>query len=234
MSSRDGIALHGEWFAHRSPRAGALIVHGYAEHCGRYRETANALTMAGLSVLSFDLRGHGRSAGPRGLVRAFTDYLDDIDTAVAELEDRVGSAPLFMLAHSNGALAALRLLADPWRAPKRVQAAVLCSPFLRLRAQVSRAKQLLSRIGGRVLPSLTMPSGLKPEWLTHDPDKLNERRHDTLCHDVASARWFTEGVAHPGLGARVLPSNQNSNPLAGLVTRIHCAIQQPATRCSSA
>ena len=38
--SADGTSLYGEWFAAPQPRALAIMVHGYAEHCGRYREVA--------------------------------------------------------------------------------------------------------------------------------------------------------------------------------------------------
>lgn len=61
----------------------AVIVHGYAEHIGRYREVAHVLTDAGLTVVGFDLRGHGRSSGGRGVIRSFTDYLDNLDAALA-------------------------------------------------------------------------------------------------------------------------------------------------------
>jgi alpha-beta hydrolase superfamily lysophospholipase len=56
--SRDGTALYAEWFETDAPRALALIMHGYSEHCGRYREVAHVLANAGLPSLSFDMRGH--------------------------------------------------------------------------------------------------------------------------------------------------------------------------------
>ena len=40
FSSGDGTQLYGEYFAASGPSA-ALVVHGYAEHCGRYREVAS-------------------------------------------------------------------------------------------------------------------------------------------------------------------------------------------------
>ncbi len=192
FAASDGAALHGEFFAAKGPAA-ALVVHGYAEHCGRYRELAGVLVGLGLSTLTFDLRGHGRSDGQRGHVRRFDDYLLDIEAALAELERRVGGASgqVLLVCHSNGALASLRLLGDPWRCPRAIRAAILSSPFLELRAKVPRAKQLAARALGGLLPSLSLPLDLDIAILTHDEGKLGERRLDTLCHDVASARWFT-------------------------------------------
>jgi lysophospholipase len=196
FSSADGTGLYGEWFAPQSkPRAVALIVHGYAEHCGRYREVANVLVRAGLGVFSFDFRGHGRAEGQRGHVLSFAEYLDDLDAAVAQLDKQAREigfpdAPVLLVAHSNGGLISLRALCDPARAPRRVRAAVITSPFLGLRAKVSPVKQVVGRLAARVVPTLSLPNELRAEDLTSDLDKQAERRADTLCHDVAGARWF--------------------------------------------
>lgn len=199
--SRDGTALYGEWFEPDEARGRVLIMHGYAEHCGRYREVANVLHGMGLATLSYDMRGHGRSQGQRGHIDSIRDYLDDMDAALVELGERFGrrygppaDRPLFLLGHSNGALVALRALADPLRRPRDVRAAVLSSPFLGLKVRVSPVKELVGRVASRWAPRLSLPNELCIEDLTHDEGKLAERRLDTLCHDVASARWYNESL----------------------------------------
>jgi len=194
--SADGTELHGEFFAAPSPRGAALILHGYAEHCGRYREVANVLVQAGFSALAFDQRGHGRAHGARGHVLRFADYLEDVKAALAQLDTRAGrDLPLALIAHSHGSLIALRILADPFSCPARLRCAVLSSPFLGLRLKVSPVKRIAARWLGRLLPSFSLPNEIDIEKLTHDPEKVAERRVDTLCHDVAGARWFIEAQA---------------------------------------
>jgi len=195
FKSADGLALYGEWFPVDKPRGLALVVHGYAEHCGRYREVAHVLNRARLSVLTYDMRGHGRAEGQRGHVDSYRDYLADLDAAMDQLV-ALSDTPLLprlLLGHSNGGLIALRALADPLRSD-RIHAAVISSPFLGLKVRVSPAKGLLGRVAGRVAPTLSLPNELRIEDLTHDPGKLAERRVDTLCHEVASARWFTSAL----------------------------------------
>jgi alpha-beta hydrolase superfamily lysophospholipase len=197
LASADGTALYGEWFAHPRPAAQAVVVHGYAEHCGRYRELAHVLHQAGLAVLGFDLRGHGRSAGQRGHVEQFADYLDDLAAAVQHAGALSGARssaplPLLLVGHSCGATVVLRALADPLRRPAHAIAAVLSSPFLQLRMQVSPVKRAAARIASRYLPRLTMPNGIDIADLTSDPERLAARRGDPLCHDVATSRWYTE------------------------------------------
>jgi alpha-beta hydrolase superfamily lysophospholipase len=78
LTSSGGTRLHAEVYLPDAPRSVALIVHGYAEHCGRYREVAHVLHATGCAVLAFDLRGHGRSTGKRGHVGSFREYRDDL------------------------------------------------------------------------------------------------------------------------------------------------------------
>jgi alpha-beta hydrolase superfamily lysophospholipase len=60
-----------------TPKGVVLITHGYAEHCGRYREVAHVIVKAGWAALSYDVRGHGQSPGVRGFIDKFDAYLED-------------------------------------------------------------------------------------------------------------------------------------------------------------
>ncbi|WP_428262971.1 alpha/beta hydrolase [Haliangium sp.] len=196
FAATGGVGLYGEWFAADQPRATALVLHGYLEHCGRYRELAHVLTAAGVATLTYDMRGHGRAEGQRSYIGSFGDYLDDLDAAAAELDRRAAelsperTLPRLLIGHSNGALTALRALCDPARAPAGITAAILSSPFLGFKVKVPALKAFVGKIAGRFLPTLSLPSELPLEHLTSDPDKQRERRLDTLCNDVASSGWF--------------------------------------------
>jgi alpha-beta hydrolase superfamily lysophospholipase len=174
------------------------MVHGYAEHIGRYREVAHVLSADGWGVLGFDQRGHGRSTGRRGHVDRFTDYLDDVDAARAQARVLGDEAKLpardAIIAHSNGSLIALRGLTDPARA-LTADAVVLASPFLGLRLAVSPVRKLMAKAASRLVPTFAQANQLRVEDLTQDPAKQKERTADTLCHSVATARWFTEAMA---------------------------------------
>lgn len=158
------------------------------------------LNRAGFATLSYDMRGHGRADGQRSFINSVDEYLDDLAAALGQLRKRAGALgsddwPILLVGHSNGGLLTLRTLSDPERKPPDVRAAVVSSPFLGFQVRLPPAKKLMAKTASRFFPSLSLPSDLKIEWLTSDPDKLAERRVDTLCNEVASARWYTATLA---------------------------------------
>lgn len=211
FEAADGLQLYAEHHPpDGAPRGGALVVHGYADHCGRYAEVCRELAAAGFYALAFDYRGHGRAGGPRGHCDRFDEYLGDLDRAHALLRAEVGDRPTVLVAHSHGGLIGLRALTDPAR-PVRFSAAVLSSPFLGIAMKVNPVKVVLGRVMSRVYPTLAMPNGIVIEHLTHDAAILEATRKDALRHGVATARWFTEMVAaqefvHEHAGRLPLPT----------------------------
>jgi alpha-beta hydrolase superfamily lysophospholipase len=189
-----GGSLYAESFVPAgSPRGSVLVTHGYMEHCGRYHELASVIVKAGWSVLTYDVRGHGKSFGPRGFVERFTDYLDDLDAAHTAARALAPDAPSILLGHSHGSLITLRALAGD-RPPNAVHA-IISSPFLGQRLKVPAYKRVLGRIASRVAPKLSIPEKLPVSGLTRDPAKAAEHEADKLCFDLATARWFTEATA---------------------------------------
>ena len=101
-TTRDGLTqLRRQWAA-SDPVAAVLIVHGIAEHCGRYEHVARQLVDSGITTVAFDQRGFGDSGGCRGYVDSFDQFHDDVEDHLAEVR-RLG-LPTFLLGHSLGGL----------------------------------------------------------------------------------------------------------------------------------
>jgi alpha-beta hydrolase superfamily lysophospholipase len=197
-----GGGLYAEAFVpDGTPRGVVLINHGYAEHCGRYREVAHVIRTAGWAALSYDVRGHGHSPGARGAIDRFERYLDDLRVAIAAARELVAAkAPMVLLGHSHGSLIVLRALCDD-RPPEPV-CAIVSSPYLGLRLAVPRYRKLLARIASKLAPGLAQANRLRVEDLTSDTAKQAERTADKLCFEVATARWFVESSAAQAFVAR--------------------------------
>jgi acylglycerol lipase len=88
------------------PKAAVALIHGLAEHSGRYEHVAARLNDAGYAMVGVDIRGHGRSAGWPGQVGGLDDWIADAKAVLARARAVVGDRPLFLMGHSMGALIA--------------------------------------------------------------------------------------------------------------------------------
>lgn len=94
----------------QKPEALVLLVHGLAEHSGRYGHVAQYLVNAGLGVCGLDLPGHGQSSGRPGHVDHFEHYLEAVRAVQDQcIADHPG-VPLVLLGHSMGGLVAANYL----------------------------------------------------------------------------------------------------------------------------
>ncbi len=162
-TARDGTTIaRRRWEATAPRRAMVLLIHGLAEHGGRYDHVARMLAARGHAVVAPDLRGFGRSGGRRAYLQRWDDYLDDV---AADLElVRAEGGPVVLLGHSMGGLVALSYLLHGRPAPDLL---VLSAPAIA--ADLPRVKQVAARVLGVVIPRVSLDNGLRGEQLSTDP-----------------------------------------------------------------
>jgi len=186
----DGMGI---WVRRWSPAQGdsvaeLLVLHGYGEHGGRYRELAHRLAVDKIATTAIDVRGHGRSEGRRGHVDLFANYHWDVDVGLLALEK---GPPRFVLAHSHGGLIALDYLA---KHDAQISGLILSNPFIDVAMEVPKIKLLVGKIAGELLPRLSLPRGEIGEGLSHDPLVGEQYARDPLVFHTVTAGWYREAT----------------------------------------
>lgn len=119
----------------------------------------------------------------------FAHYLDDLSAVVVWAREQEPGLPWVLLGHSLGGAIALAYVLDKTREDKP-GTLVLLAPWLKLKMKVPAPKRLAANVAARVVPTLTMPNGLRAENISRNPLVLANFNEDPLVHHVASAGWF--------------------------------------------
>ncbi len=189
LPTPDGLSLYFQSWQPAEPRAVVVLVHGLAEHSGRYEAVARSFTEAGLAVYAPDQRGHGKSPGRRVHIRSFDEYRADVRATLAHARAEQPGLPLFLLGHSQGGLVAATLAL---REPEGLAGLVLSSPFLGIAAR-SRPSPLLAlaaRVLAALAPRTLFPSTVDPSLLSRDSSVGAAYAADPLVSNTVSAGWF--------------------------------------------
>jgi len=181
------------WLPSGEPRAEVLLVHGFTEHGGRHASTAEVLAGRGFAVSAMDLRGHGKSDGPRCWIRGFDEYLRDLDTLFDRVIRRAAGKPLFVLGHSLGGLITVlwyirRQSNLPLPRPREGRGAredanlgglILSGPALQVGQQLFPWLRHLARLGSVLFPRLRLVR-MGGRSISRDPAVVAEFRDDPL------------------------------------------------------
>jgi acylglycerol lipase len=190
----DGLSLYFQgWEPEDDPTAVVCLVHGLGEHSGRYAHVAAALNGAGYALLGFDLRGHGRSGGPRGHSPMCAAMLDDVDQLLVEAAARYPGRPRFLYGHSlGGGLVLCHALqccsSISGQSPLDVAGVIATGPTLRTAFAPPGWKVALGKVTYNLAPAMSMPNGLDRSALSRDPLVVESYNSDPLVHDRLSAR----------------------------------------------
>lgn len=109
------------------PQGAAILVHDIGDHGARYEGLAEALSKAGLIVSLPDLRGHGRSEGPRGHVPGLSEPVRDLHAVREHVAYRMPGAKSIVIGMGAGALFAVAYAKEH---ADEVHGVVLVAPLL--------------------------------------------------------------------------------------------------------
>lgn len=82
-----------------------LLIHGFAEHSGRYVDFINELKERNFSVFAMDLRGHGKTVSKKGNMESIKKVISDVDAVVNYIKSNYNFEKIGIFGHSTGGLA---------------------------------------------------------------------------------------------------------------------------------
>ena len=187
-TSQDGLEMYAQsWEPENKPKAIVCLVHGLGEHVGRYTHVAVDLTKAGYVLTGYDLRGHGKSGGPRGHTPSYEALMDDTSKFINLVKNHYPQLPCFLYGHSLGGTLVINFALCR---SAELSGVIATGPWLKLAFQPPAPKVILGRIMDNILPGFSQASGLETAALSRDSEIVRAYENDPLVHDKISARLF--------------------------------------------
>ncbi|MFN7927650.1 MAG: alpha/beta hydrolase [Blastocatellia bacterium] len=212
FTASDGASLAAyKWEPAANVKGVIHLIHGLAEHAGRYERVGKSLSAQGYAVYASDLRGHGQTARTQeelgfwmeaeGWDRVARDVIEMLEAEARDYPHR----PLILLGHSLGSYLAQRII---YERPHLLRAAVLSAPNGKpsLLAQAGRliARMERLRLGKRgksqLINSLTFgkfneafaPIATPFDWLSRDAAEVKLYFNDARCGFLSTTQLWVD------------------------------------------
>ena len=174
--TKDGLQLHTYRYPCKSPRSVLVTLHGLNSYSQPTGVIAKELAASNCEVLAFDFRGHGKSQGIRGFIKAISDLVEDTLDFLVEVEKLYPGLPLFLMGGSLGAAVVTQVSI---RIPKKVSGIILINPALGIN----------SRLEGCVRSVSSCLAYFCPTYPIYRSD-LNRTSRNTHLHEYISENQF--------------------------------------------
>lgn len=151
FKSFDATELYEQLWLAENNKASLVIVHGLNDHSERYDEVAKKFIAYGISVYSYDLRGHGKSKGDRVWINTFDEHINDLNFFYYRIMQREYNKPVFIMGHGMGGTIVLKFVLD--KKPE-IKSIILSAPALKPTTDTSYIKSNLVKTLGETFPYL--------------------------------------------------------------------------------
>ena len=196
LTAGDGTDLQTRhWPVATDPWASVVLVHGIAEHSGRYEHVGQWLAAAGLAVHAYDQRGFGGSGGRRAYIERWSLNHDDLEEVLLAVRRGAPDRPVALFGHSLGGLIVLGYLV-PDRLRPIPDAVVVSAPAIA--ASIPAWKRTLVRVLGLVAPTMTVKNDLEGTLLSRDPAVGVDYLADPLNVHVTTTRLGAAALSEQG------------------------------------
>lgn len=172
------------------PNAIVVIIHGFAEHLGRYDYFVEQLNQNGFGCYRFDNRGHGKSGGKVLDLEDYNDFVKDADLIVDKAKLDFPNLPIFMFGHSMGgfitALYGVKI-------KNKLNGQILSGAATQEPLQTNALLKMVINFGYKYFPNLRVKNDLS-SLISKDKEVVDRYRNDPLIHNKATIRFFKQFI----------------------------------------
>ena len=177
------------WLPEQNPKAVLLILHGLAEHSGRYKNLVDYFIPRGYAIYAYDQRGHGKSQGARCYVDRFQDLIADLQTFVTMVAKFHPGLKIFLVGHSIGATLAVTYAVQ---SPDAVAGLILSGVILKPGESITPLMKVMARVLSVIFPRMGV-SVLDASTISRDKAVVDAYINDPLVYrGKVSARMGAE------------------------------------------
>lgn len=188
VKSYDGLELYLVKDVPDSLKGIVVIVHGFAEHLGRYDYITKRLNDKGYGVYRFDNRGHGKTKGEKGHIEKFEEFLYDTDTIVDLAKKENPDVPIYMLGHSMGGFITASY-GVKYR--DKLKGQILSAAATAISPQVKGIKGNIFKIINKVAPKIRIKNPITTA-LCKNPEVVEKYLKDPLNLKDATLNFYVE------------------------------------------
>ncbi|MFX0100510.1 MAG: alpha/beta hydrolase [Candidatus Hodarchaeota archaeon] len=203
---KDHELYYQAWLPDGDVKATIQLVHGYAEHSGRYGNVVQKLVPEGYAIFADDLYGHGKSNGKRVYIEKFDDFVEDERIFMELINEKYpdfSGKPRFLLGHSMGSLISFHYRI---KYPDHFKGVVLSG--IGTKSGGMGDSKLLKGIAkglGKLTPKLVTSSKFKAEDISRDPEVCKAYVEDPLnTPGKITVRLVSEAFVKAAAGVKEL------------------------------
>jgi alpha-beta hydrolase superfamily lysophospholipase len=164
-----------------------LLIHGLADHGGRFDHVGRFFAEKGFLFIAPDLRGNGKSSGRRGHFESMLQVHEDIRFFLKTIRTQLDGIPAFLYGQSMGGNLVLNYALNP---QYKLAGIISSSPWLRLAYPPNPIARGIGTVLSRLFPGMIISNGINPNDLCHDQDVNNRYKNDPLVHGRISLNTF--------------------------------------------
>ena len=201
LKAKDGYRLNLHIFEteERNTAKGYIqVIHGMEEHQERYEDFIHVLNKAGYTVISSDMRGHGKGAPELGFFKEKDGYkylLSDQKRITNYIMKRFKTSKVIIFAHSMGTIIARNLMqSQSWNYGKVILSGYPCSPGIAALSAGLVLTGIISKVKGvryysEFIEDISVGSFNKGienpqtgfDWLSVNKDNIQAYINDPYC-----------------------------------------------------